>query len=82
MQGDIKQAALADGDHRRHAGNGLGVEPAIGSDQAQPAGTFGDQLAAIRQESQAPGVFQAFGDDCCPERLGLAGKCPGFGHRL
>ena len=60
MQRHIEQSALPDDGDSRHATERLRMEPAIGIDQTQAAGSFGDQHPSIRQERQPPRVFQAF----------------------
>src|SRR5690606_13609664 len=49
-------------------------ERAVGRDDAQAAGTLGDQHAAVGQEGQAPGVLEAAGDGDYLQFAVLAGE--------
>ncbi|OMP12863.1 spermatogenesis-associated protein 21 [Corchorus olitorius] len=57
----VEQAALALGPHARHAGERR-RQLARAVEQAQPARPLGDQHAAVGQEGQAPGMFEAARD--------------------
>ena len=58
---DVEEAALALAEDLGGAGDGVG-ERAVGCDDAQPAGALGDEVAAVGQERDAPGVLEAVGD--------------------
>jgi hypothetical protein len=58
MQTDIEQASLAAGEDGRDAGQGPGIEPAVG-DYPQPARPFGDQHPPIGQEGHPPRLLEA-----------------------
>ena len=55
---DVEEAALAAGEDLGQAGHRLGELP-VGGDDAEPAGPLGDQVAAVRQEREAPGMLEA-----------------------
>ena len=62
MQRDVHEAAVAVGPHTRHAGNRRRIEYAV-ADDAEPAGPFGDQHAAVREKRDAPWMRQPSGHD-------------------
>ena len=57
-----KQATLAAGVDGRKAGDRFRHLLAVGADDAQAAGAFGDEHLAVRQERHAPRVDEPFGD--------------------
>jgi hypothetical protein len=57
VEDDVEQAALAAGENRRHAGERL-RQRAVARDDAQAAGSFGHQHAAVGQKGERPGMHQ------------------------
>jgi len=62
VQQHIEQTALAPGRHLGQADQRR-IDPAIGLDDTQAPGAFGQQKPAFGQKSQRPGMRQAGGDD-------------------
>ena len=60
--GHVQQPALARPEHARHTAHRIG-DCALWRHDAQAPRLFSDQHAAIRQEGQAPGVFQPLDHD-------------------
>src|SRR5690554_3040158 len=61
MQQYIQQAALAGNYQLWHTSNRLLVQLPV-ANHPKPAGPFGDQLRAVWQEREAPGVLESLGN--------------------
>jgi hypothetical protein len=71
VEGDVEQAALAMRGDLRQAGDA--GDRAVASDQVQPSRPLSDQVAAVREERDAPRILQPPGDPQHANLLVLGG---------
>ena len=60
MERHVHQAGEASGEHRRHPGDGLGVEHPVADHPERPEIALGDEDAPVGQERHAPRTRQPF----------------------